>query len=232
MPPILDPRSRLLQRPLVALGALLPILVSAPIASAGAPRLAGVLHLTQAALESTEFADEWCFPVGGPRPFAELDSTAADEPPYRVLRNVSRDSRGRLLHQGADLGNQRSGGIVKSAAAGIVVRAARDQSGYGEHVVVAHRLADGTLIYSVYAHLIRGSALVSEGDGVRAGTPLGEVGRTGRATTPHLHFELRQPTDPTTSWQLAPVLDPLAFLAAHSVATAAAPPPPGTTASP
>jgi murein DD-endopeptidase MepM/ murein hydrolase activator NlpD len=150
------------------------------------------------------------------------DSAAAVEPPYRVLRNVSRNSKGRLLHQGADLGNQRSGGIVQAVAAGIVVYAARDQSGYGEHVVVAHRMADGTLIYSVYAHLIRGSTLVSEGDGVQSGTPLGEVGRTGRATTPHLHFEIRQPADPTTSWQLAPVLDPLEFLAARAVAAAAA----------
>jgi murein DD-endopeptidase MepM/ murein hydrolase activator NlpD len=55
----------------------------------------------------------------------------------------------------------------------------------GNTIVVAH----GAGIYSTYAHLSRVD--VREGQTVRAGTVLGAVGKTGRATGPHLHFAVR-----------------------------------------
>ena len=42
---------------------------------------------------------------------------------------------------------------------------------------------------TVYSH--NSKNLVAAGDTVKAGQPVGLTGRTGRATTEHLHFEIR-----------------------------------------
>ena len=66
------------------------------------------------------------------------------------------------------------------------VEFAGEQGGYGLTVVVSH--AGG--IVTRYAHL--SSLDVRQGDQVRAGSELGRVGRTGRSTGTHLHFEVLQ----------------------------------------
>ena len=204
---------RSLERRTLAAAALAAVVATcAHSAHAGSLRLAGVLLTSGTALVGTRDADAWCYPVGDPHGLSTLDS-AGGEPPYRLLRTVSRDARGRLLHQGADLGNQRSGGAVRAAAAGLVVYVSHSAgTGYGEHIVLVHRLEDRSLIYTVYAHLVTGSTRVHEGESVAAGDTLGVVGCTGRATAPHLHFEIRRPEDPALRWELAPVLEPIAFL--------------------
>lgn len=48
-----------------------------------------------------------------------------------------------------------------------------------------------------YAHL--SSVVVAPGQSITAGTILGHIGATGRATGPHLHYEVRidgEPVDP------------------------------------
>jgi hypothetical protein len=62
-----------------------------------------------------------------------------------------------------------------------------DQGGYGATVVVQH--ADGTK--TRYAHL--SARLVTQGDTVEAGEPLGRAGKSGSATGTHLHFEVIDP---------------------------------------
>ena len=42
----------------------------------------------------------------------------------------------------------------------------------------------------VFMHLRTGSITVDEGDRVRTGQVIGEVGNTGSSTGPHLHFEI------------------------------------------
>ena len=50
-------------------------------------------------------------------------------------------------------------------------------------------------ITTAYRHLMQGSARVAVGDWVESGTPLGLVGSSGYSTAPHLHLELRGPSD-------------------------------------
>lgn len=66
--------------------------------------------------------------------------------------------------------------------------------GYGNLVIVKH----ANDLLSVYAH--NRTLLVKEGQTVKRGQKIAELGETGGAT-PRLHFEIRQqgkPIDPTT----------------------------------
>jgi murein DD-endopeptidase MepM/ murein hydrolase activator NlpD len=105
----------------------------------------------------------------------------------------------RRMHSGIDLAAEK-GRVVSAAAAGWVIRAGF-AGGYGLLVEVRH---PGDLT-TRYSHL--SAILCRPGDAVDAGQPLGLVGRTGRATGPHLHFEV---------WRGGEPRDPLAWLWAGS----------------
>jgi len=92
--------------------------------------------------------------------------------------------RGNRFHAGIDFPADH-GARVDAAGRGRVIVAGWDDGGYGNLVVIRHRLGATTW----YAHL--SSVSVSRGDSVVAGTRIGSVGATGFATGPHLHFELR-----------------------------------------
>jgi murein DD-endopeptidase MepM/ murein hydrolase activator NlpD len=99
--------------------------------------------------------------------------------------------RRQKLHTGCDYDGNR-GDPVRAAAPGVVV-ASRRWSSYGNVVIIDH----GMGVETRYAHLSK--LIAREGDFVAAGTYIGNVGRTGRATGSHLHFEVRQddrPVDP------------------------------------
>jgi murein DD-endopeptidase MepM/ murein hydrolase activator NlpD len=110
--------------------------------------------------------------------------------PLRFLRPVPDligdgfGPRGNTFHPGLDLVSPK-GRPVRAGAAGCVEVAHRDTGGYGKLVVLRHSLG----MTSWYAHLSKIS--VRRGQCVAAGALLGKVGATGRATGPHLHFELR-----------------------------------------
>jgi murein DD-endopeptidase MepM/ murein hydrolase activator NlpD len=84
-------------------------------------------------------------------------------------------------HRGVDI-PARSGTRVFPVVAGRVVAVEREL-GFGLVVELQH----GT-VRTRYAHLRR--ALVRRGDRVTPTTPIGEVGSTGLATSPHLHYEI------------------------------------------
>lgn len=92
--------------------------------------------------------------------------------------------RGGRLHEGIDI-LAPEGTEVRSAAYGVVIYTGDVLRGYGNAIIVDH----GEGITTLYAHLqdIR----VESGDPVAEGAVIGTVGRTGNASTPHLHFELR-----------------------------------------
>ncbi|TMQ63003.1 MAG: hypothetical protein E6K77_06110 [Candidatus Eisenbacteria bacterium] len=86
----------------------------------------------------------------------------------------------------------------------------RWRTGWGNRVVIRHRLPNGDIVYSLYAHLMPRSVLVKKGDIVAAGQPIAKVGRTGRATAPHLHLEIR-----TNRIEVPHTVNPLSFLEDH-----------------
>jgi len=96
-------------------------------------------------------------------------------------------------------------GVDFSAPPGTRVRAAGDgmvdfvgwYRGYGNMVVIRHRERTET----VYAHLQSFAERIKPGYRVQQGETLGEVGSTGWASGPHLHYELRingEHVDPLT----------------------------------
>ena len=88
---------------------------------------------------------------------------------------------------------------VAAAGRGVTLFAGFNTGGYGNLVVVKHRLG----FTSWYAHLSR--VTTWPGDRVVGGTRIGLAGSTGRSTGPHLHFEVRRydaPIDPAP-WMLA-----------------------------
>jgi len=90
--------------------------------------------------------------------------------------------RGREFHPALDIAAP-SGTPVRAAAAGTVVFAGYE-GGYGRMIVIDH----GGGLVTRYAHL--SSVAVEVGEAVERGQRIGSVGESGRATGPHLHFEV------------------------------------------
>ena len=88
------------------------------------------------------------------------------------------------FHYGVDLAAD-TGTAIACFADGTVT-AVGESSSYGKYCTVTHANGYTTL----YAHCSRIS--VSSGAAVKEGEKLGEVGETGMATGPHLHFELQK----------------------------------------
>jgi murein DD-endopeptidase MepM/ murein hydrolase activator NlpD len=87
-------------------------------------------------------------------------------------------------HRGIDI-KAEPGSVIFAAAAGLVVTSAVEPR-YGRVVKIEHD--DGFV--TVYAH--NEENLVESGVRIAAGDPIATIGRTGRATAPHLHFEIRR----------------------------------------
>lgn len=104
---------------------------------------------------------------------------------------IGRDER-QEFHPGLDLAAA-PGSAVRAAADGTVKEVGSDPAGYGEFVILNHVGGWETL----YAHNER--VTVTSGQVVRQGDRIALVGRTGNATSPHLHIEVLRagrPVDP------------------------------------
>jgi murein DD-endopeptidase MepM/ murein hydrolase activator NlpD len=93
-------------------------------------------------------------------------------------------NRNGVMHDGVDI-SAPAGSPVLAADDGKVTYSGNTVRGYGNMVVIKHA---GNLL-TVYAHNKKN--LVREGDLVRRGQRIAEVGETGRATGSHCHFEVR-----------------------------------------
>ena len=125
----------------------------------------------------------------GPLTLAALREPAAVSPirlarPLHAPLGDSFGPRGRRFHAGVDLPAP-AGTAVAAAAPGRVAWAGRREGGWGLLVTIAHSHG----VRTMYAHLSR--IKVRVGQRVAAHSHIGRVGATGRATGPHLHFEVR-----------------------------------------
>ncbi len=88
-------------------------------------------------------------------------------------------------HKGIDIANRSAPGIVAADSGKVIVAGWPDRSGYGNRVMVDH----GNGFVTLYAHLQK--IYVTEGQTVKRGDVIGQMGSTGRSTGTHLHFEVR-----------------------------------------
>lgn len=142
-----------------------------------------------------------------PPPRAEAESYVLYRNPFiwpleRFRLTSYFGKRGHRYHEGVDLA-ARSGTKIVAARDGRVVRVAR-KTGYGRTVVVDHGP-----FYTLYAHL--SDFAVKKGEQVRSGEVIGYVGKSGRASGYHLHFEVRSP-----DWVALNPLDYLPYQSYHS----------------
>ena len=107
--------------------------------------------------------EEWCYPLPGGKVIS----------PYGGARH----------HGGTDI-KTFAGDTTRAVFPGEVILSG-PHYGYGYCVIMRH--ANG--LETLYSHHSRN--LVKVGKWLQAGEPVGIEGRTGRATTDHLHFEVR-----------------------------------------
>lgn len=109
----------------------------------------------------------------------------------------------KAFHEGIDF-RGKIGDPVKATASGIVKKSLYTR-GYGHHIVLCHDNGYQTL----YAHLSQ--RLVKRGQRVQTGQQIGLIGKSGRSTGPHLHYEVLHkgsPVDPMKYIQIAQLVKP------------------------
>jgi lipoprotein NlpD len=103
------------------------------------------------------------------------------------------------LRRGIDI-DGKTGDSVHAAASGKVVYAGSGLRGYGKLIIIKH----SEIYLSAYAHNNRLN--VSEGDIVKVGQRIADIGSTGIGTkaTPRLHFQIRRDGKPIDPLPLLP----------------------------
>jgi murein DD-endopeptidase MepM/ murein hydrolase activator NlpD len=131
--------------------------------------------VTIRSLRSGAGGDDGEAPTGSVRFLRPVPGPIGD--PFGAPRNG-------YTHTGVDF-PEPEGTPIGAAGVGTVIYAAYNGGGYGNLVVIQHRLG----YTSWYGHMSTITAYV--GEDVVGGTRIGYVGSTGDATGPHLHFEVR-----------------------------------------
>ena len=156
-------------------GSSLPAPGSAPEETTNASDLAYILYSQEnlpegVSLEQAILGFDYCAPVQG---------VLSSDFGYREHPTEGEER----FHYGVDLAADAGTEVVCFADG--TVTAVGESSSYGRYCVVAHEGGYSTL----YAHCSR--ITVSSGTAVSRGQKIAEVGDTGMATGPHLHFELQ-----------------------------------------
>lgn len=92
----------------------------------------------------------------------------------------------RVYHRAYDIANKGGGAILAADSGRVIVAGWKDNSGYGNRIIIDH----GNGFVTLYGHL--SSISVQEGQTVSRGNVIGTMGSTGRSTGVHLHFEIRR----------------------------------------
>lgn len=104
---------------------------------------------------------------------------------WPVAGKVSRPFCEKTNHRGIDI-LAPEGTPIHAAKDGTVIYSGDKLAGYGNLIIIDH----GGGVASVYGH--NRCNLVRLNQKVRRGQVIAEVGQTGRATAPHVHFEVRE----------------------------------------
>jgi murein DD-endopeptidase MepM/ murein hydrolase activator NlpD len=118
------------------------------------------------------------------------------------------------MHPGIDWAAPR-GTAVRAAGHGVVVAAERFGA-YGHYLRIEH----GRTVATTYAHLERYAPGMRPGRRVRQGDLIGRVGSTGRATGPHLHYEVLVADHQVDPLAVAPIVSAHAPQAPAAIAEA------------
>ncbi|MCI8654891.1 MAG: peptidoglycan DD-metalloendopeptidase family protein [Clostridia bacterium] len=87
------------------------------------------------------------------------------------------------FHTGLDIGTETGTDIISATDGKVILRSTTGD--YGNHLKI-----ENSDILIIYAHCSK--LLVNEGEEVKQGQKIAEVGSTGNSTGPHLHFEIRK----------------------------------------
>ncbi|WP_409186797.1 M23 family metallopeptidase [Amycolatopsis sp. VS8301801F10] len=176
--------------------------------SGGAPELLPTGHAVDASAEAAKMADSAKVTKARVQAETEAARQAAEEAarpktclPAHGTFTSGFGARWGTSHLGIDIANS-IGTPIYAASDGTVIQAG-PASGFGLWVRI--QLDDGTI--QVYGHM--NSFSVREGQKVKCGQQIAEIGNRGESTGPHLHFEVWQ--DGTKK------IDPRPWLAARGV---------------
>lgn len=180
-----------------------------PSATQPKPFDAAFLRLTPREIASLPWALRFDHPLGSPNA-----ALAYNARPFRIERHLGDDLNG-IGGENSDLGD-----AVFAAGNGRVVYVGVPGPGWGNMVILAHRVPDlenpGFLkvIQSVYAHLDEIRVLPNQT--VHRGEEIGTVGTGGGQYLAHLHFEIRDGpyVNPSVGYADVPLnrLSPHAFI--------------------
>jgi hypothetical protein len=171
---------------------------------------AAFIRLTPAEIAALPEAVRFDHPMGSPN--AAMTYNAQ---PFRITRHLGDDLNG-IGGENSDLGDP-----VFASGAGRVVYCGVPGKGWGNMVILAHRVPDAAgesrVMQSVYAHLQ--DMLVRPNQIVRRGEQIGTVGTAGGIYLAHLHFEVREGpyVNPSVGYADVPLnrVSPERFIAEH-----------------
>jgi murein DD-endopeptidase MepM/ murein hydrolase activator NlpD len=130
---------------------------------------------TSLAMSNYSVNSDFVFPLATPTPVSS---------PYGW--RIHPITGNRRFHAGQDLAAPSGAPVIAVANGRVVV--ANWHGGYGKAIIIEH---NGRL-QTLYGHL--SEIFVQEGQEIKQGTVIGQVGSTGASTGPHLHFETKLPT--------------------------------------
>ncbi|MFH0839448.1 MAG: LysM peptidoglycan-binding domain-containing M23 family metallopeptidase [Candidatus Omnitrophota bacterium] len=105
--------------------------------------------------------------------------------------------KGLITNKGIDIKASEGTGVI-AADDGLVSFVDENMKGLGKTVIIDH----GNGFSTVYAH--NSEILVKAGDEVKKSTVIAKVGKTGRASEPYLHFQIRKGHEPQNPFNYLP----------------------------
>ncbi|QJC21360.1 M23 family metallopeptidase [Arcanobacterium buesumense] len=116
------------------------------------------------------------------------------------------------LHEGVDYAAP-LGTPIYAVADGKVVFSGANSATLGAPILIIEHNVNGVIFTSWYLHSFSEGIHVREGDEVKMGDHVADVGNSGRSTGPHLHFEIHP--GPYTGLDGAGPVDPTEFMKDH-----------------